>query len=100
MLHLFCPNYRCARISEIPITWLEREGVKAIILDLDNTLLPWDANTPSAENVSWGLGLSDDEFVLEEIFHEIINLESLWGVSPNVPRRPLKSHSRCRIPPT
>ncbi len=53
MLHLFCPNYRCARISEIPITWLEREGVKAIILDLDNTLLPWDANTPSAENVSW-----------------------------------------------
>ena len=53
MLHLFCPNYRCSRISEIPITWLEQEGIKAIILDLDNTLLPWNENMPSEENVSW-----------------------------------------------
>ena len=53
MLHLFCPNYRCHRISEIPIVWLKQEGIKAIILDLDNTLLPWDANIPSEENVSW-----------------------------------------------
>ncbi|MGL5206659.1 MAG: YqeG family HAD IIIA-type phosphatase [Acidaminococcaceae bacterium] len=53
MLHLFCPDYRCTRISEIPITWLQREGIKAIILDLDNTLLPWDANMPAEENLSW-----------------------------------------------
>ncbi|MHC1718606.1 MAG: YqeG family HAD IIIA-type phosphatase [Acidaminococcaceae bacterium] len=53
MLHLFCPNYRSPRISEIPLAWLEQEGIKAIILDLDNTLLPWNENIPSGENVSW-----------------------------------------------
>lgn len=53
MLHLFCPNYRCRRISEIPVAWLKQEGIEAIILDLDNTLLPWDESIPSEENVSW-----------------------------------------------
>ena len=53
MLHLFCPNYRCRRISEIPVAWLKQEGVKAIILDLDNTLLPWNESIPSEENISW-----------------------------------------------
>ena len=53
MLHLFCPNYRCHHISEIPMAWLKQEGIKAIILDLDNTLLPWDENIPSEENISW-----------------------------------------------
>ena len=53
MLHLFCPNYRCQRISKIPIAWLKQEGIKAIILDLDNTLLPWNENVPSEENIFW-----------------------------------------------
>lgn len=53
MLHLFCPNYRCSCISEISVAWLKEENIKAIILDLDNTLLPWDENIPSKENVSW-----------------------------------------------
>ena len=53
MLHLFCPNYRCPRIAQIPIKWLNEEGIKAIILDLDNTLLPWNENAPSEENTEW-----------------------------------------------
>lgn len=53
MLHLFSPNYRCPSISEIPIPWLSKQGVKAIILDLDNTLMPWDKPVPVEANAQW-----------------------------------------------
>jgi len=53
VLHLFCPNYRCPRISKISIEWLRSEGIKAIILDLDNTLLPWNESMPTEENRDW-----------------------------------------------
>ena len=53
MLHLFCPDFCCTRITDISVEWLKAHAVKTIILDVDNTLLPWDSNVPKAENVEW-----------------------------------------------
>ena len=53
MLHLFCPNYRCSKLSGISIKWLQNEGIKAIILDLDNTLVSWNEAMPTEENSDW-----------------------------------------------
>lgn len=53
VLNLFCPHYRCPTISQIPVSWLQQEAVETIILDVDNTLLPWDENIPSDENIAW-----------------------------------------------
>ncbi len=93
MLHLFCPNYRCSRISEIPIAWLEQEGIKAIILDLDNTLLPWNENIPSEENISWVKKVKEAGFKvvllsnnggdrLQDISKELGVAAIGWGVKP------------------
>jgi len=93
VLHLFCPNYRCPRISEIPIEWLKQEGIKAIILDLDNTLLPWNENIPSEENISWVKMVKEAGFRvvllsnnggerLQNISKELGVAAIGWGVKP------------------
>jgi uncharacterized protein len=53
MLHLFCPDFCCVRITDISVQWLKAQNVKTIILDVDNTLLPWDSTAPTAENIGW-----------------------------------------------
>ncbi len=53
MLHLFCPDFRCGRITDISPEWLRANKVKTIILDVDNTLLPWDASAPTSANLEW-----------------------------------------------
>src|SRR5262249_58892320 len=37
----FCPAYLAASVCEIDPAWLEARGLRALILHLDNTLLPW-----------------------------------------------------------
>jgi len=64
MLHLFCPDFCCASITDISVKWLKSHAVKTIILDVDNTLLPWDSNVPTAENVEWIKSLKNAGFRL------------------------------------
>ncbi len=64
MLHLFCPDFCCASITDISVKWLKSHAVKTIILDVDNTLLPWDSNVPKAENVEWIKSLKNAGFRL------------------------------------
>ena len=93
MLHLFCPDYRCPCISEVPIERLKKEGIKAIILDLDNTLLPWNENTPSEKNIAWvqkvksaGIKvvlLSNNGGLRLENISAILGITAIsWGVKP------------------
>jgi uncharacterized protein len=64
MLHLFCPDFCCACITDISVKWLKSNAVKTIILDVDNTLLPWDSNVPTAENIEWIKSLKNAGFRL------------------------------------
>jgi len=40
-LHQFCPTLRAASVTEVTPDFLAGRGVRALILDLDNTLVPW-----------------------------------------------------------
>ncbi|MDD3396032.1 MAG: YqeG family HAD IIIA-type phosphatase [Acidaminococcaceae bacterium] len=53
MWHLFCPDFRYNKISDINELWLREHGIDTIILDVDNTLLPYNADKPQAENIVW-----------------------------------------------
>ncbi|MCS6829490.1 MAG: YqeG family HAD IIIA-type phosphatase [Armatimonadota bacterium] len=38
---VWCPDEVVSSVSDIHPTWLVQQGVQAVLLDLDNTLVPW-----------------------------------------------------------
>ena len=53
VLDLFTPAAQVDHIIEVDLDWLERAGVRALLLDLDNTLLAWNHLVISDEVVDW-----------------------------------------------
>lgn len=53
LLRRFCPDYRAVRISDVDPKTLLDAGVKAVLLDLDNTLLPWKGHELPQESIDW-----------------------------------------------
>lgn len=49
----FCPAYVAASVCEIDPAWLEARGIRALILDLDNTLVTWHSEEVEAEIGAW-----------------------------------------------
>lgn len=43
MYHLFCPDQVVESLFDIDLDALERAGVRGVIFDLDNTIIPWDS---------------------------------------------------------
>ncbi len=52
-LDLFTPAAQVGHICELDLDWLQRAGVRALLLDLDNTLLAWNHLVLSDEVVDW-----------------------------------------------
>lgn len=48
-LKSFCPTWTASSVTAIPPEFFHEHGIRAVILDLDNTLVPWrgDAITPA-----------------------------------------------------
>ena len=53
----FCPTLRAARVSEITPEFLAAQGKRALILDLDNTLVPWKGREVRPDIAGWLNGL-------------------------------------------
>lgn len=53
IIRKFCPDFRAERISEIEPEALLQTGIKAVLLDLDNTLLPWKGHEIPSETIDW-----------------------------------------------
>ena len=47
------PNIICEKIQDIDINKLKDLGIKAFIIDLDNTIIPWKENTVPYESLDW-----------------------------------------------
>ena len=59
MWQLLSPNRRLQRPEDITLAFLQRQGIKGILLDIDNTLLPWRERTLTEQTRAWaGLLLS------------------------------------------
>jgi HAD superfamily phosphatase (TIGR01668 family) len=53
ILRRFCPTYRVKSVGDIVPDDLMAAGIKGILLDLDNTLLPWKGIELPLETTAW-----------------------------------------------
>ncbi|HEY4601303.1 MAG TPA: YqeG family HAD IIIA-type phosphatase [Cerasibacillus sp.] len=53
MLKLFLPDHYVKTVFEIKPEGLKSKGIKGIITDLDNTLVPWDVKDATPEVYKW-----------------------------------------------
>jgi hypothetical protein len=54
---LLAPRYRVRGVTELSLERLRHWQIVALMLDLDNTLVPWGRATPSAAVQDWMAGL-------------------------------------------
>lgn len=50
---LFVPDYYYDTVYEVTPELLKKHGIKGLILDIDNTLVPYEIPEPTDENVAW-----------------------------------------------
>ena len=53
MLNLFLPNKQVTRVFDIEPESLRDNNIKGIIVDIDNTLIPWNVAHATDEVVTW-----------------------------------------------
>lgn len=47
------PTARYDRLSHIPISFLEEQQIKLVLLDMDNTLAPWHSDLVQEDFIKW-----------------------------------------------
>ena len=53
MLEIFYPDFYFEKYSDITPEFLTQNGIKTLLLDVDNTLAPYEQEEPSEENLAW-----------------------------------------------
>lgn len=56
---MLVPDYYFDTVYDIPLALLKREKVRCLLLDIDNTLVPYDVETPTEQNRAWLKSLAD-----------------------------------------
>ncbi len=62
MLKRFYPDYYIKSIFEIDTEDLKNKGIKALVFDIDNTLVPYDIKEPSKEIIKFFKELQEKGF--------------------------------------
>jgi HAD superfamily phosphatase (TIGR01668 family) len=52
-LKSFCPTWTASSVTAIPPEFFLQRGIRAVVLDLDNTLVPWRGAEIPAEVAEW-----------------------------------------------
>ena len=55
-MHIFQPTAVRERVTEITPQFLQSLGVRALLLDVDNTLATYTSHAPSPGALEWGEG--------------------------------------------
>lgn len=53
MYRLLCPNLAVDSLFAIDLDALAGQGIRGVIFDLDNTIIPWDSREMDAAIVAW-----------------------------------------------
>ena len=53
MFGFFAPDFYFEKYSDITIEFLIENNIKTLLLDIDNTLAPYEQSEPSKENLEW-----------------------------------------------
>jgi uncharacterized protein len=64
MLANLKPDHYYPDIFAIDVDLLSREGIRGLICDIDNTIVPWSAEDVIQEVIDWFAKLEDDGFKL------------------------------------
>ncbi|MDW7728810.1 MAG: YqeG family HAD IIIA-type phosphatase [Bacillota bacterium] len=64
MRELLVPNQRLNNIFEIDADYLKSIGIKGIVTDMDNTLVPWSDRTVYPKLAEWFVNLKNKGFKL------------------------------------
>ncbi|GAB4460905.1 MAG: YqeG family HAD IIIA-type phosphatase [Armatimonadaceae bacterium] len=59
MRRLLTPDFQVRHVSDVSPTWLCEKGIRAVISDLDNTLVCWHNEEVATEVTSWLTTLRD-----------------------------------------
>ncbi len=49
----FCPDFYLSAFDEATVDFLLKKGIKALILDIDNTLAPYEEAEPNERVIAW-----------------------------------------------
>ena len=59
MIGIIRPDFQYETLQDIPLDILQKNGIKGLLLDLDNTIAPWNDNTLTREVIDWFEKLKD-----------------------------------------
>ena len=60
MLKLFTPDFYFEKYSDLTPEFLKKQGILALLLDVDNTLAPYEQAEPDERNIAWLNALSEN----------------------------------------
>lgn len=58
-MNIFLPNHQANSIYDLNPTIFLNEGIRGIVVDLDNTLVPWNVSHATDEVIQWLNSLTD-----------------------------------------
>ena len=95
MLKLFCPDLYLESIYKLDLDSIKEKNIKGILVDLDNTLLPWDSKHVEEKLIGWTQYCLKKGFSLCIIsnnkYNRIKRCSELLGIPPySDPINPLK----------
>lgn len=61
-MRIFYPDMYVNSLKHINIEQLKEKGIKALIFDLDNTIIPWGSDEMPDETVQWFVNLKKEGF--------------------------------------
>jgi HAD superfamily phosphatase (TIGR01668 family) len=53
MIGILRPDFQYETLQDIPVEDLHAEGIQGLLLDLDNTIAPWDDKSLTREVIDW-----------------------------------------------
>lgn len=53
MIGILRPDFQYENLQDIPVEMLQKNGITGLLLDLDNTVAPWNDNTLTREVRDW-----------------------------------------------
>ena len=75
-LLIFCPHRMVRSVAEVQPQDLKARGIRGVILDLDNTLVPWHKEEMAAEVTAWLQALQAEGFKLCVLSNSILSRRS------------------------
>lgn len=84
MWRLLCPSCYIPSIFDLDVDDLAGNGMRGIILDLDNTLIHWKSDSPGHEVIQWFKTLADKGFraciVSNNMHSRVTQMAEFFGI--------------------